>query len=84
MTTDSWRGMNALLLGVFQATLFCPGLRRTGGYVNGEEPLGVGGGEGLPWSFSISHVLPDCCKNDIIEFSANPWIQIAVCQFSFH
>jgi hypothetical protein len=32
MTTGSWRGTNALLLGVFQVTLFCPGLRRTGPY----------------------------------------------------
>jgi hypothetical protein len=29
MTTGSWRGTNALLRGVFQVTLFCPGLRRT-------------------------------------------------------
>ncbi len=28
-TSGSWRGTNALLLGVFQVTLFCPGLRRT-------------------------------------------------------
>ncbi len=27
--TGSWRGTNALLLGVFQVTLFCPGPRRT-------------------------------------------------------
>jgi hypothetical protein len=30
MATGSWRGTNALLLGVFQVTLLCPGLRRTG------------------------------------------------------
>ncbi len=29
LRVGSWMGTNALLLGVFQVTLFCPGLRRT-------------------------------------------------------
>jgi hypothetical protein len=37
MTTGSWRGTNAQLLGVFQVTLFCPWLCRTLSNVEGNE-----------------------------------------------